>query len=338
MRWVHVAGWLTLIAVAGCAAPAAEQPPPQPPSDVGALGRLEPERKVYQVAPPASFEGARIGRLLVEEGQEVAKGAVLAELDLLGLRRAALAEALSQVEVADARLKLVQAGAKREEVDAQAATVEQMQTSLDHAEANHRRALLLRRTAAMSTEEYDTHRMKLDTARQALAQARATLASLKAVRPEDVALARAELARARAGAARAREEVERCLVTSPISGRVLKVHAREGERVGDKGVAEVGNTACMEAVAEVHEADLPLVRVGQRATVRLRTRGAASFSGTVSQVGALVGRRVVLDNDPVKDADARVVEVRIRLSSDASAAVAGLSYAQVDVVLHTGER
>jgi HlyD family secretion protein len=94
----------------------------------------------------------------------------------------------------------------------------------------------------------------------------------------------------------------------------------------------------MEAVAEVHEADLPLVRVGQKATARLRTRVEMKLTGTVVHVGGLVGRRVVLDNDPVKDADARVVEVRIRLdSAPRGVGVAGLSYAQVDVVIKTGE-
>ncbi len=332
MRGAILAGCLAVI-LAGCGTPPPE-PPPTPPADVGALGRLEPRRKVYQLAAPASFEGARIERLLVEEGDAVTKGANIAELDLLGLREAALKEARSQVAVADARLALVRAGAKPEEVAAQSATVEQMRASLEHAEANHRRAVLLRRTSAMSAEDLDAHRMKFDTSRQALRQAEATLAALKAVRPEDVALAAAEVARARAGVERAAEEVRRCKVISPIDGRVLKIHARAGERVGDKGVAEIGDTANMEAVAEVYEADVPLVRVGQKASARLRTRAAQKLTGTVIHVGSLVGRRVVLDNDPVKDADARVVEVRIRL--DASAAVAGLSYAQIDVVIHRG--
>ena len=325
---------LAALALAGCAAQTDPVPPQPSSAAVGALGRLEPGQKVHQVAPPASFEGARVERLLVEEGDAVPKGGVIAELDLLARREAALLEAKAQVAVAAARLALVKAGSKPEEVAAQQAAAELLRASLANAEANFRRAQGLRRSSAISPEEFDQLSTKAATARHALRQAERSLAALKTVRPEDVALARAEVEKARAGVARAEADAEACRVRSPIAGRVLKIHARAGEKVGEKGVAEVGDTARMEAVAEVYEADLPLVRVGQRATVRLRSRAASELTGTVRQVGQMVGRRVVLDNDPVKDADARVVEVRVAL--DTPSAVAGLSYAQVEVVIRTG--
>ena len=326
---------LAFLALVGCAA----QPDPgpaRPLSAVGALGRLEPGWKVHQVAPPASFESTRVEKLLVEEGDAIAKGGVIAELDLLGRREAALAEAKAQVAVADARLALVEAGSKPEDIAAQRAAAELLRASLVNAEANLRRAQGLRRSSAISREEFDQLSTKVETGRYALRQSERLLAALKTVRPEDMALARAEQEKARAGVTRAEADAEACRVRSPIAGRVLKIHSRAGEKMGEKGVAEVGDTDHMEAVAEVYEADVPLVRVGQRATVRLRTRTGGELSGTVRQIGLMVGRRVVLDNDPVKDADARVVEVRIRL--DTPSAVAGLSYAQVEVVIHTGEQ
>ncbi|MBY0229115.1 MAG: HlyD family efflux transporter periplasmic adaptor subunit [Gemmataceae bacterium] len=326
---------ILVLLASGCAAPP-ETPPPAAPADaVGALGRLEPGWKVHQVAPPAMFEPARVEKLLIEEGRLVRKGEVLAELDILDRREAAVREARAAVAVAQARLSLVLAGAKREEIAAQKALVDQHRASVENAEANLARARPLRTGAAVSVEEYDKLRMMADTARQAHLQAKRTLAALELVRPEDAALARAELERAKAGVAKAEADAEACRVRSPLDGVVLKIHARAGEKVGDKGLAEVGDTANMEAVAEVHEADVPLVRVGQRATVRLRTRAGTELSGTVRHVGLMVGRRVVLDNDPVKDADARVVEVRVRL--DSASTVAGLSYAQVEVVIRTGK-
>ena len=54
-------------------------------------------------------------------------------------------------------------------------------------------------------------------------------------------------------------------------------------------------------------------------------------------VGWQVGRRVVLDNDPVKDTDARVVEVRVKLDPAAAERVARLSYARVEVRIDAAE-
>ena len=47
----------------------------------------------------------------------------------------------------------------------------------------------------------------------------------------------------------------------------------------------------------------------------------------------IVSRKVIFSNDPVADIDARVVEVRIRLSTEGGAKVAGLCNARVDVVI-----
>lgn len=79
---------------------------------------------------------------------------------------------------------------------------------------------------------------------------------------------------ARANLARAEAELELSMVRSPIDGRVLEVHAREGERVGTDGIAEIADTSAMYAVAEVYETDIGRVRTGQRAT--LRTAGPLS--------------------------------------------------------------
>jgi HlyD family secretion protein len=75
-----------------------------------------------------------------------------------------------------------------------------------------------------------------------------------------------ELARdvARARLEGAGAELELSTVRSPIDGQVLEIHAREGERVGAEGIAELGDTARMYAVAEIYETDIGRVRSGQR--------------------------------------------------------------------------
>jgi HlyD family secretion protein len=301
---------------------------------VGALGRLEPGWKIYQVGPASSADGARVETLSVEEGDEVKAGAVLAVLDTNLRRKAAVEEAKAQVLIARARLAQVKAGAKPDEVAAQAAAVAKLKAALGHAEAAFRRVEALRRSGSVSSEEFDQKKADVDGNRALLRQSEATLAALKSVRPEDVAVAEAEVVKAEAGVSRTEADLDATRVRSPLAGRVLKIYARAGERVGESGLADVGDTAQMHAVAEVYERDAPRVKAGQRAMVRVQSLP-GELGGEVVHVGWKIGRQVVFDNDPVKDTDARVVEVRIRLDSAGSARVAGLSYARVEVRIDT---
>jgi HlyD family secretion protein len=88
----------------------------------------------------------------------------------------------------------------------------------------------------------------------------------------------------------------------------------------------------MFVVAEVYETDVSLVQVGQPALIRSRN-GAfdQKLNGTVHEVGWLIFKNDVLDDDPAANADARVVEVRIKLDETDSEVVAALTNLQVDV-------
>jgi len=146
----------------------------------------------------------------------------------------------------------------------------------------------------------------------------------------EVALEEARLARdvARANLARAESELELSQVRSPIDGQVLKIHAREGERVGPEGIVEIGDTSSMYAIAEVYETDIGRVRVGQRARVQSPALERA-LAGSVERIGLRIGKQDVLGTDPVADVDARVVEVEVRL--DEAAPAARLTNLRVDV-------
>jgi len=152
------------------------------------------------------------------------------------------------------------------------------------------------------------------------------------VRQVDVKAAEAEVFQAEASLAVAQEDLRNTQVRSPLSGRVLRIRAWPGERVGDQGILDVGNTNVMQVVAEVYEEDVGKVSIGQTAKVRVPTLG-VDLSGAVVSKDLIVSRKVVFSNDPVADIDARVVEVRIRLSADDGPKVAGLSNARVHVVI-----
>ena len=174
------------------------------------------------------------------------------------------------------------------------AELKRAEIGLEHAEKVLKRQQGLRQTASMASIE-DAQR--------------------------DVQLQEAEVLAARAQRDRAR-------VHAPVAGQILKIHAREGERVGLLGILELGRTNKMFVVAEVYETDIGLVQVGQKATADSPAL-AEPITGQVERIGNVIGKSDTLDLDPVARIDSRVVEVFILL--DEPSKVASLTNLQVDV-------
>jgi HlyD family secretion protein len=128
----------------------------------------------------------------------------------------------------------------------------------------------------------------------------------------------------------AKAEFEMAIVRSPVSGQVLEIHAHRGERVGPEGIAELGRTETMYAIAEVYETDIGDVKIGSSATV-ISPALPKPLHGIVESIALKIGKADVLNTDPAAKVDARVVEVDIRL--DESETVRGLTNLQVEIVI-----
>jgi HlyD family secretion protein len=113
---------------------------------------------------------------------------------------------------------------------------------------------------------------------------------------------------------------------APLDGTVLKIHSRVGERPGNDGVLELGAGDQMEAVAEVYESDINRVKLGQSVTLVSENGGfSGSLAARVIRISPQVRQRAVLSTDPTGDADARIVEVRVRLDPDDARRVRSLT-------------
>jgi len=335
---------------------------------VTALGRLEPRGTAIALSAPTSSQGNRVERLLVQEGDRIQAGQVIAILDSHDQRKAALEEAEEQVNVARAQLDVIQAGAKQGEINAQraeiarlsaerqgniaaqVATVARLQSELQNAQAEFNRYQSLYQEGAISASERDSRRLALDTAQKSvqeaqvnldrlrsttpaeLNRARATLEQIAEVRPVDVRSAQAEVNRAIAARNQAKASFEQSVVRSPIDGEVLDIYTRAGEVVSTDGIAEIGQTQQMQAIAEVYQSDISKVQVGQR--VRVTSDSIASeLAGTVERVGSQVRRQAIVNTDPSANIDARVIEVQINLDDASSQKAAQFTNLQVQVVI-----
>ncbi len=205
------------------------------------------------------------------------------------------------------------------------------QESLKEAKAN------LNRIVSTTQEQIAEAKANLDrtiaTNRKQIKEAQATLNSVAEVRPVDVQVAESQLEAAKAAVQKAQAELDLAYVRSSREGRIIKVHTWPGELVSNNGIVELGKTDQMYAKAEVYETDINRVRTGQTATIT--AQGVTQeLTGTVDKIGWKIGTKNALGTDPVADADARVVEVKIRLNPESSQQVAGLTNLQVNVVIN----
>ncbi|MBI1348190.1 biotin/lipoyl-binding protein [bacterium] len=301
-----------------------------PVRKIHALGRLEPRGRVLRIAPPSGNEGAIVQTLLVAEGDDVEPGQVLAVLDVAERRQAAVQEAESRWHAAEARLAQVRAGAKPGDIAAQVAMVTRTEAQLSIAKKELERARQLAEQNVLPAESLDVKELAYEQAELEAQRSRAMLDSLKEVREVDVRVQEQEVATAFAALQHAKADRLAAEVHSPAVGRVLKIHTRAGERVGDNGLLELGDVQHMQAVAEVFEGDVHDLQPGQPATIEVQSTR-RRYQGEVAEIGLLVARKVVLSNDPVSDTDARVIEVRIDLRAEDIPDLQRLSNARIEV-------
>ncbi len=347
----------------------APSPTVAPATAVTALGRLEPKGEVIKLSV-INAQDSRVEKLLVEEGDSVKAEQVIAVLQGLDKKQAALAEAEQNVAIQQAKLDQMKAGdSKAGEITAQKASIARIEAQLltetlekeaaiaraeaelRNAETTYQRHLSLHQAGAISSSTLDDKRKNLETAQaqlnvakaqksntestltEQIRQEKATLDKLTEVRPVDVQVAQTQINYAQTQVAKAKADLNDLYVRVPVAGKILKINTRIGEQVNtSQGIIELGQTDQMYAIAEVYETDVGKVKLGQRATVISENGGfAGMLQGTVDHIGLQIKKKNVLDSDPAADKDARVVEVKVRLDPKDSPTAAGLTNLQVRV-------
>ena len=260
-------------------------------------GTLVPRDEIL-VSP--EIEGYRITELLVEEGDRVAKGQVLARLSL---EMIVTQEASNRAAIARAEAAIVQA--RSQIVQAEAAQVE-AKLSLERAQSlmktgNGTAAVLEQRVSLSQTANG-----KLASARGGLQSAEADLATARAAGTE-IALRRA-----------------RTEIRAPEAGIVNRRTARVGATataVGEPLFRLIARGE-IELEGEVPETWLPRIKIDDAA--RLDLEDGKSLAGRV--------RRVY----PEVDRATRLGKVRVRLGDEASLRIGAFARGSVEVARRDG--
>lgn len=235
-----------------------------------------------------SFKVAgRVAERLVDEGQAVKAGQIVARLDDAELRLE-VARLEAQAEVARAQMRELVAGFRVEEVAQAEAGVEAARAESDRAAADLVRQRALLEREVISRREFDASLSAADASAARLKQARENLELLqKGTRPERLEAARASLKQAEAALGLARTRLAESKVVSPLDGVVLSKAVEAGEFVSPgTPVVTVADLSKVWLRAYVEESDLGRVKLGQEVRVRTDTFPGKVYVGRISYISS----------------------------------------------------
>lgn len=278
--WLVVLAALTVAVIGGGVALRAKAKTAPPAKTVVAVdspfaaianGKADVEGGVIQVAARAP---GVVREVDVSEGDRVKKGQILARQED---DQARLAAQTAEADLAQARAQV-------------AAIAVQLTTA-------HREYDRLARLAASNF----VARQQLDQANDAIHAAEA-----------QAGLQKAAITAAEARLAQARYNEELTIIRAPADGTIVRRYAQPGAGASTLNVSTMfdlePDTAHI-VRAEIAEAALPVVAIGQSVRMTPEADPGRTFNGTVLRRSGVFGARKLQSDDPAEAADARVVEV-----------------------------
>jgi HlyD family secretion protein len=227
----------------------------------------------------------RIAEVLRDEGDEVQPGELLARLDDEPYRRE-VDQARAQVGSLEARLKLLEAGPRLEEIAQARALVRERTVSAENAGRLFKRQSDLFAQHTISAQERDDAEAQYREAEARLKSAQEQLQLLETgYRAEDIAQARAELLRGQAALAAAELRLQDTQLKSPSAGVVL-TRAQEPGAILQPGTT-VLTVSLKEPVwvrAYISESDLGRIHPGTKVEIHTDSRSGQPYAGQVGYI------------------------------------------------------
>ena len=238
------------------------------PESVSASGSVEGS----ETADVAFLVAGRVGRVLVEEGQHVSKGQLLAEIEPTDYQNAFKA-AEAQKAAAQAAQQRADAGLRKQEL-------EQARIDFERSQDEYKRMKFLVERKSLPPNDFQKFEASYNNARERYDQAQ------EGTRKEDRAAATAQ---AQAADAQATEENKRLSDTrllAPISGNIAMRRVDPGQTVAAGiPVFTIVELNPVKVRVGVPEAEIGKVHRGANAEVSVPSLGGRCFAGKVAIIG-----------------------------------------------------
>ncbi|MBI4874305.1 MAG: efflux RND transporter periplasmic adaptor subunit [Acidobacteria bacterium] len=246
---------------------------------VVATGKIQPRSKV-EVKSKAS---GIVKKLLVDYGEWVKQGQVLAELDKEELQ-ARVREATATHMAAQAAEQASQAAHERNKSEAEAPDLPFLKSAMDRARKLHGEGLIAKNLLEDAERAYQMALNKQMTALRSVAVTRA-----------EMARAAAQVAQAKAALDRSNEDLNNSTIVSPMDGLVLSRNVEVGDAVssilvlGSQAtlIMTLGDVGDVYVLGKVDQADIGKVYLGQRARIVVESFKDKKFEGQVTKISPL---------------------------------------------------
>ena len=246
---------------------------------VVATGKVTPITKV-EVKSKAS---GIVKKLLVDYGDRVKKGQLLAQLDKIEIE-AQVEQSRAALEAAQANLKSSQADYERAKVDAEGPDVPLLKRAYD-------RAVNMAKDGVVSTSALEDAQKNYELAlnKQNVSKAQVTVLKAK------IAQSQANVAQDQANLKQLEEQLSYTDIISPIDGIVLSRDVQMGDAVssilvlGSSAtlVMTLGDTSEVYVKGKVDESDIGKVYLGQRARIKVESFKDKTFDGKVTKISPM---------------------------------------------------
>jgi len=246
---------------------------------VVATGKVTPITKV-EVKSKAS---GIVKKLLVDYGDRVKKGQLLAQLDKVEIE-AQVEQSKAGLEAAEANLKSSQADFERAKVDAEGPDVPLLKRAYD-------RAVNMAKDGVVSTSALEDAQKNYEMAlnKQNVSKAQVTVLKAK------IAQSQANVAQDEANLKQLEEQLSYTDIISPIDGIVLSRDVQMGDAVssilvlGSSAtlVMTLGDTSEVYVKGKVDESDIGKVYLGQRARIKVESFKDKTFDGKVTKISPM---------------------------------------------------
>ena len=225
-----------------------------------------------------------LAELLVDEGDAVTEGQVLAQIRALPYRFVLeQAEALARAD--EERLRELRQGTRAEDIAMAKANFAKAEVAAEIANKNYTRSQSLLDKKIISVEEFDEAHERWEEAQAVLEVEKATYErALAGSREEEIAAAEARAAASKAQAAVAKDRLERTTIRAPFDGVITAKHTEVGSWVSvGEGVFDLDTTSRVRVRVDIPETYYGQIVIGSEMTITFDSVPNETFVGMVTK-------------------------------------------------------
>ena len=219
------------------------------------------------------------------EGNRVNAGDTILIIDheLLDIQ---LRQAIANMDLTEAQLKLMLKGARKEDINQAEETLKQAKINFELAEKDKIRMQKLYGSRSITQKQFEDATARYDLMNAQYVAAQENFNKVKKIfRPEEIDQAKANLNKSIAGADLLRKNIRDSYVVSPINGFLVKTFVEKGETVTPmSSLFKISDLDVVELVIYISEEELGNIKLGQKAEVTIDTYKDKVYEGKVTYI------------------------------------------------------